>query len=78
MAGIVCLGARAVDVEDDGCGLPHAHLGAAGGFQEVLDDDPVPGVILHRQDHSLTVGHLLKAKATSRLSTRLQDGTGHG
>lgn len=47
VAGIVRLRAGTINVEDDGSGLPHAHFRAAGGFQQILDDDPVPNVIFY-------------------------------
>lgn len=68
VAGVVSLGAGAVDVEDDGSSLPHAHLRASSGFQQVLNNDAVPSVILYREDHSLTIGHLLKTTGTCVLN----------
>lgn len=47
VAGVVGLGAGAVHIEDDRSSLPHAHLRAARGFQQILNDDAVPSVILY-------------------------------
>lgn len=62
MVTVVQAGTGKVGVEDGDGGLSEAGVGAARVFQQVVYDDPLAHIVLHREDHRLTAAQLLKQR----------------
>ena len=60
VGAVVQAGAGEVAVEDGDGGLPEAGVGAPRGLQQVVYDDALAHLVLHREDHRLTALQLLR------------------